>query len=206
MKQKHFFQLGLLLWGLSLLLLIPGLTQPLLYISGSMDKQQLAELGKDIVINNPNMVPMFAGMVTTLIDNLELSGQVAVYEKTRSILGTVADLWRSGDSLVAILIVTFSVIIPTVKAALVLTSLLGRSEHGKDRALKISSAMSKWSMADVFVMATIVAYLAVVASGQQGAANLLSFEAEFGSGFWFFLGFCLLSVLSSQLMLKHVNK
>lgn len=200
------YKLGLVLWGLSLLLLIPGLTQPLLSITGTIDKQQLADLGKELVVNNPNMVPMFGGMVSSLIDNLDLSGQVTVYQKTRSILGTVADLWRSGDGLVAILIVTFSVIIPLFKASLIVSTFLPTSGKQKRWAVKISAAMSKWSMADVYVMATIVAYLAVSASAQPGGVDLLQFDASFERGFWYFVVFCLVSVASSQLMSREPKR
>ena len=53
-------------------------------------------------------------------------------------------------------------------------------------------------MADVFVIAIMVAYLAAVAS--KDMEELFSLEAEFASGFYYFLGYCLLSLLASQLL------
>lgn len=204
--EKKRAQLGIALWVLSLVLLLPGLTQPILSITGSIDKHELAELGKDIVVNSPNMVPMFSSMVSTLVENLDLRGTVVVYEKTRSILGTVSDLWKSGDGLVAILIVTFSVIIPLIKAGLVVSSFFSREGVWKTRSLFLNSALSKWSMADVYVMAIIVAYLAVSASNQGGGSDLLQFEAVFENGFWFFVSFCLVSVASSWMMQSVPSK
>jgi hypothetical protein len=52
-------------------------------------------------------------------------------------------------------------------------------------------------MADVFVMALIVAYLAGSASGQMG--DLLTMDARLEEGFWFFLAYCLFSVASSAM-------
>lgn len=193
-------KIGWLLWGLSLVILIPGLTLPLMTITGTIDRQELAQLGRDTVISSQNLAPMVKSMVNMLVDNLELSGEVTVYDKTRSILGTVADLWRSGHGLVAVLIVTFSVVVPLIKATLVLFSWRLKAPPEKQRALRLNALLSKWSMADVYVMATLVAYLAVSASAQGAGQDLLHFEARFGVGFWFFSIFCLVSILSSQLM------
>ena len=63
---------------------------------------------------------------------------------------------------------------------------------------KFEKAIGKWSMADVFVIAIMVAYLAAVASKDMD--ELFSLEAEFSSGFYYFLGYCLLSILASQLL------
>jgi hypothetical protein len=52
-------------------------------------------------------------------------------------------------------------------------------------------------MADVFVMALIVAWLAGSASGQMG--DLLTMDARLEEGFWFFLAYCLFSVASAGL-------
>jgi uncharacterized paraquat-inducible protein A len=62
----------------------------------------------------------------------------------------------------------------------------------------VSNLISKWSMADVFVVGVFVAFLAANAVKKEG--GLLSFEAVLGPGFYFFLGYCLLSILSSQLL------
>ncbi len=64
---------------------------------------------------------------------------------------------------------------------------------------KISALISKWSMADVFVIGVFVAYLAANAVEKEG--GLLTFEAQLGSGFYYFLGYCLLSILATQLLL-----
>jgi hypothetical protein len=53
-------------------------------------------------------------------------------------------------------------------------------------------------MADVFVMALIVAYLAGSASGQMG--DLLTMDARLEEGFWFFLAYCLFSIASTAMV------
>ncbi len=72
-----------------------------------------------------------------------------------------------------------------------------------DRAGKLSGYLSKWSMADVYVMAIMIAFLGIRASADT--SSLIYTEIEFESGFYYFLGFCLLSILSSQLLERETN-
>ncbi len=64
--------------------------------------------------------------------------------------------------------------------------------------LQLNAVLSKWSMADVFVMGLLVAYMAGSASGQMG--ELLYTDARLEPGFYFFLGYCLFSIAVSGLM------
>ena len=62
-------------------------------------------------------------------------------------------------------------------------------------------AIAKWSMADVFVVALFITYLAAVASQSAPAAGppLVAFRAEFGAGFYWFAAYCVFSLASQQL-------
>jgi hypothetical protein len=58
-------------------------------------------------------------------------------------------------------------------------------------------------MADVFVVALFIAYLAAQASatptqGPNAAPPLLAFTAHFGAGFYWFAAYCLFSLASQQ--------
>jgi len=50
----------------------------------------------------------------------------------------------------------------------------------------------------VFVVALFVAYLA--GNGLKEKRALVDFNSELGSGFYYFLGYCLLSILATQLL------
>ncbi len=191
---------GLLLLVVAFILLVPGVTQPILIITGTIDKAEMAKMGKEVVINSPNVNAMIGGMISTFIDSLEVSGTQQVYEKSRSILGTVKELWLTGNGIVGFLVVLFSVIIPVLKGVLIMVGTLAKQIQWRGKALNIASLVSKWSMADVFVVAVIVAFLAANAS--KDSAGLVTLHAEFGMGFYFFLGYCLLSIVSAQLMPK----
>ena len=197
--KKNILPVALLL--LSFAVLIPGISKPLMTLTGTVDKAELVELGKELVATHPDIMPMIGGMAVKLLDNLNVSGDVQAYEKTRSILGTVKELFDSKNYLVSFLVMLFSVIIPLSKGLLLLTSLWIPEVRIKKRLVGIANVISKWSMADVFVVAVIVAYLAANASGDMG--EIFSMTATLGSGFYFFLTYCVLSILSAQLMSRN---
>ena len=197
--KKNILPVALLL--LSFAVLIPGISKPLMTLTGTVDKAELVELGKELVATHPDIMPMIGGMAVKLLDNLNVSGNVQAYEKTRSILGTVKELFDSKNYLVSFLVMLFSVIIPLIKGLLLLTSLWIPEVRIKKRLVGIANVISKWSMADVFVVAVIVAYLAANASGDMG--EIFSMTATLGSGFYFFLTYCILSLLSAQLMSRN---
>jgi hypothetical protein len=180
-------------------LLIPGITQPILILQGHVDKAELMEFGKQALAENPEVPELLASISAQLIDQLKIEGQFEVFNRARSITGTVRELYDSGNPLVAFLIALFSIVIPAIKLTLLLYSSLATGSNASQQLDKFEKAIGKWSMADVFVIAIMVAYLAAVAS--KDMEELFSLEAEFSAGFYYFLGYCLLSILASQLLI-----
>jgi hypothetical protein len=134
-------------------------------------------------------------------------GEVEVYEQTRSILGAVRRLYEVGSPIPATLILLFSVIVPFGKAALVAGAMFVASASVRRRTLRFVEAIAKWSMADVFVVALFIAYLAAQASatptqGPNAAPALVAFTAHFGPGFYWFAAYCLFSLASQQLTVR----
>lgn len=194
-------KLGLVVLVLAYALLIPGLIQPMITLTGTVDKAEMVQLGKELVANHPD-IPAFLGKTAArMLDQLHVEGSIPAYEKTRSILGTVKELADSKSYLVAFLIMLFSVIIPVTKGILILAAYIKKHGRTADISRKTSNLISKWSMADVFVVAIIVAYMAANAS--QRNDEIFSLSAVFGPGFYYFLSYCLLSILSAQLLGWH---
>ncbi|MFK7893370.1 MAG: paraquat-inducible protein A [Granulosicoccus sp.] len=179
-------------------LLFPGLTQPILSVAGTVEKVKLVEVGKQLIQDSPNTPAMVTNLVNMVVDNLQVSGSIDAFAKTRSIIGTAEELYHNQHAFVAILIVVFSVLIPLVKALLLLGLLLPIATNIKSVLLSASDGLSKWSMADVFVIAIFIAYLA--SNGIRESDGLVNFDATLGNGFWFFLGYCLVSILGTQLL------
>jgi paraquat-inducible protein A len=133
--------------------------------------------------------------------------EVEVYEQTRSIVGSVRRLYEVGSPVPATLILLFSVIVPLAKAALVAWTMFMTNRTWRRRTLGFVVSIAKWSMADVFVVALFIAYLAAQASatptqGPNAAPALIAFTARLGAGFYWFAAYCLFSLASQQITFR----
>jgi len=212
----------------SLALLVPGIVAPVLTVRGNLNPQGVADLAPKLLdqglsdsavaeirpLLNPLMLPMVdatpGGLKGALVTRLgaQLGARlgsgppIEVYQQTRSILGSVRHLYRVGSPFPATLILLFSVIVPFTKAALVLWAIFHRDPAQRKRTLHFVELIAKWSMADVFAVALFIAYLAARASqslpGTGVTASLVSFTATFGPGFYWFAGYCLVSLATQQ--------
>jgi hypothetical protein len=211
----------------SLALLIPGLFAPVLTIRGVLTRDGIAQVAPtmlqrgldDETVNslrammNPTVVGLLdatggdlrqmiidkvtPSLTAALLQNME---EVEVFEQTRSIVGSVERLYEVGSPVPATLILLFSVVVPFVKTALVGWAMFA-ADDTRRRTLAFVETIAKWSMADVFVVALFITYLAAMASQSRPAAgpSLLAFRAEFGSGFYWFAAYCVFSLASQQL-------
>lgn len=157
MTTRNLAAVGLTL--ISLGLLWPGLTEPVLTITAS-------------------------------INVLGVSREV--FRQTQSIWQSVRNLHESGNTFVAALILFFSITVPLIKAVLLAVILATRQHATRRRLFLFVRSVSKWAMADVFVVGVFIAYLAAKATDNLGAVA--------DRGFYFFAAYCLVSNLSFQLL------
>lgn len=184
-------------------LLVPGITEPVLHITTTLDKAQVASFGKEALLSNAQIPEFIKSMATELFNSVTVTGTVVIQDTAKSILGTSESLWRGGNQAVAAMILFFSVIVPALKAGLLILHYGFQRFRWGQMAGKISGGLSKWSMADVFVMALVIAFLAIKSSA--GSSNLVETTVRFEAGFYYFLGYCLLSIAGSQLLAKRVE-
>jgi paraquat-inducible protein A len=129
----------------------------------------------------------------TIRASIELFGvSREVANETRSVVGAVQSLRASGNLFVAGLIVLFSIVVPMVKAALLIPIFGLRSPAQSHRLYRLVQSISKWSMADVFAVGLLIALLAA-----KGTTNL---SADAGPGFYYFAAYCLVSNAAFQLL------
>lgn len=192
--------LPLLILTISLLLLIPGITQPLITLQANMNRQAVVQEGQRI-LQQQDLHPAMKSMASQFLSSLRVEGESRVYGKTRSILGTAQDLWQFGYRFVAILILTFSVVIPVLKSLLLMVTAFSTQPR---TLLTINSVISKWSMADVFAMGVIIAALA--ANGASSESVIINFQAELHSGFYWFVGYCLSASAGAQWLFYSVHQ
>ena len=109
----------------------------------------------------------------------------------QSILESIEALQEANSYLAAGLIFLFSVCIPIIKAFTIIISLL-IPKKWKGLVRHWVSLISKWAMADVFVMGLFIAFLA------SNSSEYLSAQLE--SGFYYFAAYCVCSVLIFQIV------
>jgi hypothetical protein len=210
----------------SIALLIPGILAPVITVRGNLDPKGLAALTPQLLeqglsdttiaalrpMVNPALLPLLdrtaGGLRGVLIAQLggAVSSQlragkpIEVYQQTRSIMGSVRYLYQAGSPTAATLILLFSVLVPFTKAALVLWAIWHRDPILRKKTLHTVELIAKWSMADVFAVALFIVYLAAQASQNTPgtATSAVSFTARFGPGFFWFAGYCLVSLATQQ--------
>jgi hypothetical protein len=200
LKQKV---LTLLIIVGSLALLYPGVTQPVLTLSGSIEKSELTEMGIEVLAGEESntQTRQVLSMISSLFGFDQVEGQLEVYKNTRSLWGTVESLARSGNLPVAFLIMFFSLVIPVFKLLLQALSLFISHARFRNPLLWFNAALSKWSMSDVFVMGLLIAYMAGSAKDQAG--DLLKMDAVLEPGFYYFLAYSLFSIAVTGLLRKQ---
>jgi uncharacterized paraquat-inducible protein A len=211
---------------LAIALLMPGLVLPVITIRGVLQPEGIAELAPKLLdqgiseqsvatlkpLINPAILPLLeaapGGLRGALVNrlakqlaaDLKSGSEIEVYQQTRSILGSVRHLYSVGSNTAATLILIFSVLVPFVKASLVLWAVYHHDPPRRERTLRFVETIAKWSMADVFAVALFIAYLAAQATQSAGGSSsaLVTFNATFGPGFYWFAAYCVFSLATQQ--------
>lgn len=135
------------------------------------------------------VTPVFSLVVSQNVPVLE---QILLKQDSKGVLDTITTLFRANQAFVALLLLIFSVVTPLLKTILTFMVLSGRDQTGNlGRFVK---TVGKWSMADVFVVALL---LAVFSLGSDGLT-----DARLGIGLYFFAGYVLLSLLATQFIAR----
>jgi uncharacterized paraquat-inducible protein A len=146
-----------------------------------------------ILLSFSLLIPGLVKPLLTIDASIEFMGiKRELFTETRSILQTVKSLHESGNDFVSGLILLFSVIVPFAKGVALLTVLALRDQVARLRIHRFIDTISKWSMADVFLVGVYVAYLSAKATD-----NL---DATIHEGFYYFAAYCLVSIGSLHFM------
>ena len=128
-------------------------------------------------------------MMVTIHKEVEYLGDVVLSFESKGVIGSISKLFENGDAMVALVILLFSVLIPLLKTlSMIVVSVFMETPfaHGIVRFFKL---IGKWSMVDVFVVATFLVYLTV----NKGDVS----RAEVEVGLYFFLAYVIVSMLVS---------
>lgn len=136
--------------------------------------------------------PGLTDPVLTITASLSILGPPQeVFRQTQSISQSMKNLYNSGNVFVAGLILFFSITVPFIKAALMFIIMATKESRSRYRLFQFARSVSKWAMADVFVVGVLISYLAA-----KGTDNL---DAVAERGFYFFAAYCLVSNFAFQL-------
>ncbi len=157
------------------------------------------------------LLPMFS---LTMEMTAKVSGASMTSDlvnKELSLITTIQELWQDERLLVALLIFAFSIAIPIIKSLLVTWSYVKKHSNLERKLLNFVALIGKWSMADVFVVAIFLAILSTdhAQTSDHQQLSMFGFKIDLlissetlsniGPGFYYFCGYCLLSLLGTQL-------
>lgn len=142
------------------------------------------------------VVGLLAPLLTVSVyRDVAVLGRVVLQYDTKGILTTVAKLWITGNWMIAALLGLFSVVMPGAKLLLSWLALAEGRPRLRRGALRLVTAIGRWSMTDVFVVAVLLAFLA--ASAEQLT------DATLGAGLYFFAAYALLSIAGGHALVAH---
>ncbi|HJO55152.1 MAG TPA: paraquat-inducible protein A [Candidatus Scalindua sp.] len=181
--------LGLAIITIALACLIIGVITPMLEISA---------YSTNLTIPLKFSVPLIGEID---IPDKVFEGRMYYYYQSKSVIDLINVLLESKNYVVAVSIFIFCVFVPFIKLTLSVLLLLSRPFRNSGFVKKTVGKIGKWSMADVFVVATFLSYLSFsnMNSGIDTEANTLV-------GLYFFLAYCILSIASSQIIELAIKK
>lgn len=182
-KPPTLLLIGLI--SLSIVCLHAGLFTPMLEIAAIEHNLNLGDI--------PIEKEVF-GFQVDLTVHKKFEGDIYFYYQSKSIAQLIQLLFQQGNLIVGFSILIFSVVFPLIKTLLMLFFVFRPQIANKKWFKNFVLNLSKWSMADVFVVAIFLGFLAFK-NLQVGIGT----HSNIAIGLYFFFSYCILSILSSML-------
>ena len=157
------------------------------------------------------LLPMFSLHMNVAANVAMTKLSTDIVNKQLSLVGTIEELWQDERILVAVLIALFSICIPILKTSIISIAYFIKNQNIAKKLVSFINIIGKWSMADVFVVAIFLAVLSTNHADTASQQQLVMFGFKLdillssktlsavGEGFYYFTGYCLLSILGTQL-------
>ena len=174
--------------------------QPLTDITHPLNDQllQVKTLKNGVLDSLKSVADMYAD-TTYGIDKV-FPGRTYFYYQNKGVFDIIDILVKSKNYVVAICIGLFSFIIPCIKLSASLFMLLFPKLSSK-RVQIVLAFISKWSMADVFVVGAFLSYLSF--SNMSPGVDV---EANIVFGLYFFLCYVIISIILGELLKKSLQE
>ena len=151
-------------------------------------------IGSTLILAITSLISLIFGLINpilmvTIHKQIEHLGDVILSFESKGILGSIIKLFENGETVVASTILLFSVIVPLLKIATLIFTLLFRDYRFSHHLVEFFKHLGKWSMVDVFVVASFLVYL----TSNQGEVS----HAEIEIGLYLFLVYVILSMITT---------
>jgi paraquat-inducible protein A len=136
-------------------------------------------------------------MVIWTAPNIPMEGgtiNFVVQHQVRGIAAIIWDLLTAGHSIVGGFLLLFSICTPVTKASLTYFAVVSRNKKLNFKIGEFLHTIGKWSMADVFVAAILLALYALKFQEATKSVPCL--------GLYYFIGYCLLSLITTELLTR----
>lgn len=137
-------------------------------------------------------------LMVTIHKEVKYLGDVILSFESKGIIGSISKLFENGEIAVGITILLFSVLLPLLKSLTLTFTLLFHQHPWSHGLVRFFKQIGKWSMIDVFVVATFLVYLTSNGGGVS--------EAEIQVGLYFFLTYVILSMITAILTQKVLER
>ena len=158
-----------------------------------MTKRNIVGLGLIIV----SLACLYPGLTLPILNikvgaSIPLLGEIELYNRTQSVVTGIELLYENDNAFVASMILVFSVVVPVLKAVVLFVVLAFKDWKYRLNAYNFVALIGKWSMADVFVVATFLAYL--------GTSSDEGINSQVMEGLYYFTAYCIISLLAIQVI------
>ncbi len=159
--------------------------------------------GASLALSISTFIALIYGLINpilmvTIHKNVEYLGDVILSFESKGIIGSISKLFDSGEVAVALTILLFSVTLPILKNLTLTFTLLFYEKPWSIKLVNFFKHLGKWSMLDVFVVATFLVY--ITTNGGKMT------HAEIQVGLYFFLIYVILSMVVTLLTQKVLQK
>ena len=185
-RTKNRSQLAFGFIALSIICLYIGLFSPML---------EIAAYERDLDLGKIPIRTKVYGFDVNFDFEKKFEGDLYFYYQSKSVVELIQLLFQQRNWVVAISILAFSILFPLSKIFVTLISSFKTSFARRKWAKLILLKSGKWSMADVFVAAMFLSFLAFsnMQIGIKTDSNALP-------GLYFFLAYCILSIGASAIL------
>jgi hypothetical protein len=147
-----------------------------------------------VILSLSALIALVSGLVTPVMTmsihkEVEHLGDIVFTMESKGVLDTIMKLFETNDHVVGGTLLLFSIVLPLSKTFSLLFLAIFVDNRWAHKAVHLLQVLGKWSMADVFVVATFLVYLS---SGKGDMSR-----AEIQMGLYLFLAYVILSMLAS---------